>query len=115
VRDRPPFALPAPLLARLERWQQGTGVEPGGRRLPLCFLSNADTTGGNSGSPALDAEGRLVGLNVDRVFENVPGDFGYRVETSRNVLVDLRFVLFYLREILGAEALLGELGVAGPP
>jgi hypothetical protein len=114
VRDAPPFALPAPLLERLEAWQHGSGEDPARRRLPLCFLSNADTSGGNSGSPVLDARGRLVGLNFDRVFENVSGDFGYRPESSRNIMVDIRFVLFYLREILGAEALTRELGASKP-
>ncbi len=79
--------------------------------VPVCFLSNADTTGGNSGSPALDANGRLVGLNFDRVYENISGDYGYNPSLSRNIMVEIRSVLWYLDAVIGADNIQQELGV----
>ncbi len=82
--------------------------------VPVCFLGTADTTGGNSGSPVLDAEGRVVGVNFDRVWENVANDFGYNPEVARQVSVDVRYLWWMLSEVAGPPAarLLEEL--AGP-
>ena len=77
----------------------------------VCFLSNADTTGGNSGSPVVDGRGRWVGLNFDRVWENIAGDFGWRQDRSRNITVDVRYILWTMDEVFGASHLLEELGV----
>jgi hypothetical protein len=81
-------------------------------RIPLDFLSNADTTGGNSGSPVVNGRGELVGLNFDRVWENVANDFGYNPELARNISVDVRFLLWLLRDVEKADPLLKELGVS---
>ncbi len=78
--------------------------------VPLDFLANADTTGGNSGSPVVNGWGELVGLNFDRVWENVANDFGYNPEIARNVNVDIRFFLWML-ELQKAEGIMGELGL----
>jgi hypothetical protein len=94
-----PFDAPAPL--------REAGAANGA--VPVCFLSDADTTGGNSGSPVVDGRGRLVGLNFDRVFENVSGDFGWNAERSRNVSVDMRYVLWLMREVYPAPRLLDEM------
>jgi hypothetical protein len=69
--------------------------------VPVCFLSTADTTGGNSGSPVVDGQGRWIGLNFDRVWENIAGDFGYATERSRNITVDVRYLLWTLDEVAG--------------
>jgi hypothetical protein len=79
------------------------------RRIPLDFLANADTTGGNSGSPVVNGRGELVGLNFDRVWENVANDFGYNPEIARNVNVDIRFLLWLLEQ-QKADGVLRELG-----
>jgi hypothetical protein len=79
--------------------------------VPLDFLADADTTGGNSGSPVIDSRGRLVGVNFDRVWENVANDFGYLPEVGRNINVEVRFVLWMLDQVDGADELLQELGV----
>ena len=77
--------------------------------IPLDFLSDADTTGGNSGSPVINGRGELVGLNFDRVWENVANDFGYDPAVARNINVDIRFFLWLLRDVQNAGAILNEL------
>jgi len=81
-------------------------------------LMDGDTTGGNSGSPVIDGRGHLVGFNFDRVWENVAGDYVWSDAQSRNVVADVRYLLWMLDAIEHADALLAELGVAdfaGPP
>ena len=97
-----PFAVPQFIL---EAAQKATPEE-----IPLDFLSDADTTGGNSGSPVINARGELVGLNFDRVWENVANDFGYNPAVARNVNVDIRFFLWLLRDVQKADWVLKELG-----
>src|SRR4029077_15299323 len=84
-------------------------------QVPLNFLADADTTGGNSGSPVINGRGELVGLNFDRVWENVANDFGYNPEVARNISVDVRYLLWLMTALNGeaAEPLLREMGVAG--
>jgi len=80
--------------------------------VPIDFLANGDTTGGNSGSPVINGRGELVGLNFDRVWENIAGDFGYNPARSRNVVVDLRYLLWLLDRAEDAGELLAELGMS---
>lgn len=87
--------------------------------VPVCFLASGDTTGGNSGSPVVDGKGRWVGLNFDRVWENIAGDFGYAIDRSRNVIVDIRYILWLIDDVYGATNVIDELGLrkqadAGP-
>jgi hypothetical protein len=77
--------------------------------VPVDFLADCDTTGGNSGSPTIDGKGRLVGVNFDRVWENVANDFGYNPAVARNVNADVRYLLWLLDEVEGAPALVAEL------
>jgi hypothetical protein len=98
-----PFAVPELLRRAYEQRPQAGDDEP------LCFLSNADTTGGNSGSPVLDGQGRMLGLNFDRVYENIAGDYGYSRQRSRNVVVSTRAILWYLEQVAGAAAVAAEL------
>lgn len=78
-------------------------------QVPVDFLADCDTTGGNSGSPMIDGKGRLVGVNFDRVWENVANDFGYNPDVARNVSADVRYLLWLLTEVEGAPALAAEL------
>ena len=84
------------------------------------FLATGDTTGGSSGSPVLDARGELVGVNFDRVWENIANDFGYVPTIARNISADVRYLLWMLDTLGGPEArpILRELGIepgAGQP
>ena len=77
--------------------------------VPVDFLTDGDTTGGNSGSPTMNGKGEVVGLNFDRVWENVAGDFGWNPERSRNVNVDFRYALWMMEKVDHADALVKEL------
>ena len=110
-----PFAVPQRVQSAAEDYGAGAWRQAGLDDLPLCFLSDADTTGGNSGSPVVDGRGRLVGLNFDRVWENIVGDYGYSTARSRNVSVDVRYLLWMLQEVDGAWSILRELGLRPRP
>jgi hypothetical protein len=83
--------------------------------VPVAFLADGDTTGGSSGSPVLNGRGELVGVNFDRVWENVANDFGWNPDVARSVAVDARYVFWVIESLHGkaAEPLLTELGA--PP
>ena len=74
--------------------------------VPVCFIATNHTTGGNSGSPVLDAEGNLIGLNFDRAWEGVMSDMQYSPEICRNIAVDIRYVLFIIDKYAGARRLI---------
>ncbi|WP_372757014.1 S46 family peptidase [Mariniflexile sp.] len=78
-------------------------------KLPVCFIGTNHTTGGNSGSPAIDAKGNLVGLNFDRVWEGTMSDMYYDPEICRNIMVDMRYVLFIIDKYAGAKHLIKEM------
>lgn len=79
--------------------------------IPVCFLATNHTTGGNSGSPVLDGEGNLIGINFDRVWEGTMSDIVFDPEVCRNISLDMRFVLFYIDRLSGARRLLDEIDV----
>ncbi|MBM4063366.1 MAG: S46 family peptidase, partial [Planctomycetes bacterium] len=107
---KPPFANPPALLEAAKTRLSSRWVDPVLRDVPVCFLIDGDTTGGNSGSPIVDGRGRLVGLNFDRVFEAVAGDFGWSAERSRNVVCDVRYVFWVVESVFPSPRLLQELG-----
>lgn len=80
-------------------------------RMPLNFIATNHTTGGNSGSPALDAKGNLIGLNFDRVWEGTMSDIYYSPEICRNIMVDIRYIMFVIDKFAGAENLVKELKI----
>ncbi len=85
----------------------GTYAENG--KLPVNFVGTNHTTGGNSGSPVLDADGNLIGLNFDRVWEGTMSDYFYDANICRNVMVDARYVLFVIDKYAGAQRLIDEM------
>jgi hypothetical protein len=108
-----PFDAPDALLAAAPAAPRSRWADPKLHDVPVCFLADADTTGGNSGSPVVNSRGELVGVNFDRVWENVANDFGYNPDVARNVSVDVRFLLWTLETTHGAAArpLLAEMGI----
>jgi hypothetical protein len=76
---------------------------------PVCFIAANHTTGGNSGSPALDANGNLVGLNFDRAWEGTMSDINYDPSICRNIMVDIRYVMFIVDKFAGATNLIKEI------
>lgn len=83
-------------------------------KMPVCFIAANHTTGGNSGSPALDASGNLVGLNFDRVWEGTMSDINYDPSICRNIMVDIRYVLFVVDKFAGAGHLVKEMKLVHP-
>lgn len=78
-------------------------------RQPVCFIASNHTTGGNSGSPALDAYGNLVGLNFDRAWEGTMSDINYDPAICRNIMVDIRYVMFIIDKYAEAKNLIAEM------
>lgn len=83
-------------------------------RVPVCFLGSNHTTGGNSGSPAIDAYGNLIGLNFDRVWEGTMSDLNYDASICRNIMVDVRYILFIVDKYAGATHLINEMKLVRP-
>ncbi|MBI9053820.1 MAG: S46 family peptidase [Bacteroidales bacterium] len=79
--------------------------------VPVCFIATNHTTGGNSGSPVLDAEGNLIGLNFDRAWDGIMSDMMFDPERSRNVTLDIRYLLFIVDKFAGAGHLVDEMKI----
>jgi hypothetical protein len=105
-----PFASPKAVLEAAKNRKQSRWFDKALGDVPVCFLTNGDTTGGNSGSPVINGKGQLIGLNFDRVFEGVAGDFGWSADRSRNVVCDIRYVLWVVESVFPSPRLLAELG-----
>ncbi|GGJ90875.1 S46 family peptidase [Parabacteroides faecis] len=102
------FVVPGRLKALYEakdfgRYQLADG------RMPVAFSATTHTTGGNSGSPVLNANGELIGINFDRNWEGVGGDIQYLPDYQRSIIVDIRYVLFLIDKYAGASYLLEEM------
>ncbi|MDT8309530.1 MAG: S46 family peptidase, partial [Bacteroidales bacterium] len=79
--------------------------------VPVAFIASNHTTGGNSGSPILDAHGRLIGINFDRAWEGTMSDIHYDPDICRNISVDVRYILFIIDKYAGATHLINELSI----
>lgn len=101
------FDVPAKLRELYEKKDYGIYGVNG--KMPVCFIATNHTTGGNSGSPAIDAQGNLIGLNFDRVWEGTMSDIHYDPKICRNIMVDIRYVLFIIDKYAGAGYLLNEM------
>ncbi len=106
------FDMPAKLIDLYKKKDYGPYGENG--KMPVCFIGTNHTTGGNSGSPAIDAYGNLIGLNFDRVWEGTMSDIYYDPSICRNVMVDIRYVLFVIDKYAGATNLIQEMKLVHP-
>jgi hypothetical protein len=80
-------------------------------KMPVCFLTNHDITGGNSGSPVINGKGELIGLAFDGNWEAMSGDIAFEPELQRTINVDIRYVLFIIDKFAGAKNLIDEMTV----
>ncbi|SJZ69613.1 Peptidase S46 [Chitinophaga eiseniae] len=101
------FDVPAKLIELYKNKDYGRYGVNG--KMPVCFIASNHTTGGNSGSPALDANGHLIGLNFDRTWEGTMSDINYDPSICRNIMVDIRYVLFIVDKYAGCTRLIDEM------
>ena len=106
------FNVPTKLIDLYKNKDYGEYSENG--KMPVNFIGTNHTTGGNSGSPAIDAQGNLIGLNFDRVWEGTMSDIYYDPSICRNIMVDIRYVLFIMDKYAGAKNLISELKLVHP-
>ena len=106
------FDLPAKLIELYNKKDFGPYGTKG--RQTVCIIATNHTTGGNSGSPALDAYGNLIGLNFDRVWEGTMSDINYDTRICRNIMVDIRYVAFIIDKFAGAKNIVEELKFVHP-
>ena len=83
-------------------------------KMPVCFIGSNHTTGGNSGSPVIDGNGNLIGINFDRTWEGTMSDINYDRSICRNIMVDIRYVLFIVDRFAGATHLIDEMTLVRP-
>ncbi len=107
------FDVPQKLRELYEAKDYGPYADKNGK-LPVNFIGTNHTTGGNSGSPAIDAHGNLIGLNFDRVWEGTMSDIHYDPSICRNIMVDMRYVLFVIDKYAGAKHLIDEMKIVHP-
>lgn len=106
-----PFDTPAKLINLIRKRTFGKYKDKKLNDVPVAMLYNTDTTGGNSGSPVMNAKGEIVGLNFDRAFEATINDFAWNESYSRSIGVDIRYILWVLDHFAGAQNVLNELKV----
>lgn len=106
------FDVPEKLRTLYE--QKDYGIYGDNGKMPVNFIGTNHTTGGNSGSPVIDAHGNLIGLNFDRVWEGTMSDYYYDPEICRNIMVDLRYVLFIIDKFAGNQRIIDELKLVHP-
>jgi len=105
-----PFIVPDKIKKLYAAKDFGRYVDPRLKEVPACFLNTTNVTGGNSGSPALNAKGEQVGIIFDMTYESVIGDYYIIPELQRSIAVDIRWVLFVTEKFSGATHVIKELG-----
>jgi hypothetical protein len=106
-----PFDAPGPLLDAIAKGDFGSTADPVLKTQTVDFLTNLDTTGGNSGSPVLNARGELIGLNFDSNWEAVSASWWFDPRYKRAIHVDMRYLRWLLAKVYPAPALLREMGL----
>ena len=90
----------------------GKYLDPQTKDMHVNFISNNDITGGNSGSPVFNGKGELIGLAFDGNWEAMSGDIVFEPELQRTISVDVRYVLYVMDKVGGAQRLIDELSIA---
>ena len=108
----PEFIVPEKLKALIEAKDFGRYADPSDGLVHVCFLTNNDITGGNSGSPVLNAKGELIGLAFDGNWESMSSDVMFEPDLQRCICVDIRYVLFLVEKLGGATNIIRELDIA---
>lgn len=104
------FEVPAKLKELYETKDYGRYAHSTGE-MRVCFVASNHTSGGNSGSPVIDANGNLIGLNFDRTWESTMSDIMFNPKICRNITVDIRYVLFIMDKYAGATHLVEEMSL----
>ena len=104
------FVVPEKLKTLWETKDFGQYARPDGK-MPVAFLSNNDITGGNSGSPIMNAKGELIGLAFDGNWESMSSDVMFEPDLQRCINVDIRYVLFIVEKFGGAKWLIDEMTI----
>ncbi|MDI3526120.1 MAG: hypothetical protein PWR03_303 [Tenuifilum sp.] len=108
-RNVPDYAAPERLIELYKKKDFGPYAENG--TVPVAFIASNHTTGGNSGSPVLDAEGNLIGVNFDRCWESTMSDVMFDPNYCRNITLDIRYALFIIDKFAGAKNLIDEMEI----
>jgi hypothetical protein len=105
------FNAPARQLAAIKAKDFGSHVDPKLKTVPVDYLATLDITGGNSGSAALNAKGELIGLAFDGTLDSIISDWDFNKEATRDIQVDIRYILWNMEKVDKADNLLREMGV----
>ena len=108
--ENPEFVVPAKLKQLYEAKDFGPYAMEDGR-MPICFATGTDNTGGNSGSPVFNSKGELIGTGFDRNYEGLTGDIAYNPALQRAACVDIRYTLFIIDKYAGASHLIKEMTI----
>jgi len=106
-----PFHVPEKLKTLYKNKDFGQYIDKNLNDIPACFLNTTNVTGGNSGSPTLNARGEQVGIIFDMTYESVIGDYYIIPELQRTIIVDIRYVLFITEKFSSADFIIEELGL----
>jgi len=109
--DDPDYNTPQTIRNLAKKKDHGRYLNKKLNDVPVNILYDMDTTGGNSGSPVLNANGELVGVNFDRAFEATINDYAWNDSYSRSIAVDIRYVLWNVEKVGEADFLLKEIGI----
>jgi len=112
--SKEPFLVPAALTQAVKEKRFGPFKDPVLGTVPVNFLSSADTTGGNSGSAVMNKRGELVGLNFDSTYESITKDWYFDTAITRAIHVDIRYMLWVMKEVDHADNLISEMTIKYP-
>lgn len=114
VTGKAPFEAPQALLDAVKEKRYGQFRDPALGTVPVNFLTSADTTGGNSGSAVMNKRGELIGLNFDSTYESITKDWYFDTAITRAIHLDIRYLLWVMKEVDHADNLLQEMTIKYP-